>query len=144
MVSVLSIDGGGIRGIIPAAILAEIEKRTGKPICELFDYIAGTSTGGIIAAMLAAPDEKGKPMFTAEQVKSMYIELGSNVFHSSLVRKILTLGGILGTRYSSRRLEKYLCEYFKGIRLHSALSKLIITAYDTESCSPGFLRPPKR
>ncbi len=143
MVSVLSIDGGGIRGIIPAAILAEIEKRTGKPICELFDYIAGTSTGGIIAAMLAAPDEKGKPMFTAEQVKSMYIELGSNVFHSSLVRKILTLGGILGTRYSSRRLEKYLCEYFKGIRLHSALSKLIITAYDTESCSPWFFKTTK-
>jgi patatin-like phospholipase/acyl hydrolase len=46
---VLSIDGGGIRGIIPAMILAEIEDRTGKPIAEMFDLIAGTSTGGILA-----------------------------------------------------------------------------------------------
>lgn len=143
MVSILSIDGGGIRGIIPAAILAEIEKRTRKPVCELFDYIAGTSTGGIIAAMLATPGDKGNPMFTAEQVKSMYIELGSNVFHSSFIRKILTLGGILGTRYSSRRLEKYLKEYLKGTRLHSTLTKLIVPSYDTESCSPWFFKTTK-
>ena len=43
-----SIDGGGIRGIIPAMILAEIEDRTGGSIAEMFDLIAGTSTGGIL------------------------------------------------------------------------------------------------
>jgi len=42
---ILAIDGGGIRGIIPAVVLAAIEKQSGKPICELFDLIAGTSTG---------------------------------------------------------------------------------------------------
>ena len=59
--SVLSIDGGGIRGIIPCTVLAEIEKRTGKPVAELFDLIAGTSTGGILAGGLAMADENGKP-----------------------------------------------------------------------------------
>jgi len=49
MKKVLSIDGGGIRGIIPAMILAEIERRTGKLTSELFDLVAGTSTGGILA-----------------------------------------------------------------------------------------------
>lgn len=44
-IKVISIDGGGIRGIIPAMVLAEIESRTGRPIAELFDLIAGTSTG---------------------------------------------------------------------------------------------------
>jgi patatin-like phospholipase/acyl hydrolase len=42
---ILSIDGGGIRGLIAGLILVEIEKRTGKAISELFDLIAGTSTG---------------------------------------------------------------------------------------------------
>ena len=46
---VLSIDGGGIRGLIPALVLAEIELRTERRIADLVDMIAGTSTGGILA-----------------------------------------------------------------------------------------------
>ena len=49
---ILSVDGGGIRGIIPAIILAEIESRTKKLISQIFDLMAGTSTGGIIVARL--------------------------------------------------------------------------------------------
>ena len=51
---VLSIDGGGIRGLIPAVVLAELEGRTGRRIAELFDLVAGTSTGGILAGALGA------------------------------------------------------------------------------------------
>jgi patatin-like phospholipase/acyl hydrolase len=50
----LSIDGGGILGAIPAAILADLEERTGKPCRKLFDFVAGTSTGSIITACIAA------------------------------------------------------------------------------------------
>ena len=46
---VLAIDGGGIRGLIPAHVLAYLEDRTGRPTCEMFDVIAGTSTGAILA-----------------------------------------------------------------------------------------------
>ncbi|WP_441293680.1 patatin-like phospholipase family protein [Brasilonema octagenarum] len=52
---ILSIDGGGIRGIIPALLLAEIERRTQKPIFSLFDLITGTSSGGILALGLTKP-----------------------------------------------------------------------------------------
>ena len=45
---VLAIDGGGIRGLIPALVLAELEDRSGRPVFELFDLMAGTSTGGIL------------------------------------------------------------------------------------------------
>jgi hypothetical protein len=55
MIKILSIDGGGIRGIIPAVVLAEIERRTGRPIADLFDLIAGTSAGGILALGLSIP-----------------------------------------------------------------------------------------
>ena len=58
-IKVLSIDGGGIRGIIPATILEHIEKMTHKPIAKLFDLIAGTSTGGILALGLTKPDADG-------------------------------------------------------------------------------------
>ncbi|GFR05488.1 patatin [Trichonephila clavata] len=57
---ILSVDGGGIRGIIPALILAEIEKRARKPIAEIFDLMAGTSTGGIVIAGLCKKDDQGK------------------------------------------------------------------------------------
>ena len=53
--TILSIDGGGIRGIIPAMILAEIESRTGYRIAQMFDLIAGTSTGGVLALGLTIP-----------------------------------------------------------------------------------------
>ena len=52
---ILAIDGGGIRGLIPALVLAEIEQRTGRPISSLFDLVAGTSTGAIIACGLTRP-----------------------------------------------------------------------------------------
>ena len=52
---ILTIDGGGIRGLIPALVLAEIERRTGRPISSLFDLVAGTSTGAILACGLTRP-----------------------------------------------------------------------------------------
>ena len=49
LIKVLTIDGGGIRGLIPALFVAEIERRCGKAAHQLFDVIAGTSTGGLVA-----------------------------------------------------------------------------------------------
>ena len=55
IIKVLAIDGGGARGIIPAMVLAKIEAEVGQPIHQLFDVIAGTSTGSLISAMLTVP-----------------------------------------------------------------------------------------
>ena len=66
--AILSIDGGGIKGIVPAMILAEIEKITRQPICKLFNFISGTSTGGILTLGLTIPSKSDstKAQFTAE------------------------------------------------------------------------------
>ena len=140
MITILSIDGGGIRGIIPVMILEEIEKQTGKPISTLFDYIAGTSTGGIIAAMLTVPNEQGAPKYTAENVKTYYSSLGSSVFRRSTLRKIVTLCGLIGPRYSVLPLERYLHKYLGNTPLHSSLTNVLIPAYDMESCTPWFFK----
>ena len=58
MFRILSIDGGGLRGIIPVKILQHIEIITGKPIYQSFDLFAGTSTGGLISAGLTVSDPK--------------------------------------------------------------------------------------
>jgi patatin-like phospholipase/acyl hydrolase len=72
MKKILSIDGGGIRGLIPALVPAEIEKRTGRAVAECFDLIAGTSTGGILAPGFARDDGNGKPKYAAKDLAGIY------------------------------------------------------------------------
>ena len=81
MKKILSIDGGGIRGIIPARVLAAIEERTGIPTAENFDLIAGTSTGGILALGLSRPDNEGNPQFPAAELANIYREHGEEIFN---------------------------------------------------------------
>ena len=70
---ILAIDGGGVRGIIPATALAELERSSGRPARETFDFLAGTSTGAVIAGALAA----GIP---AERLVSLYRRRGPELF----------------------------------------------------------------
>ena len=62
---VLSIDGGGIRGIIPALVVAYLERKAKKPASELFDLMVGTSTGGMLALGLSLQGDGGAPLFNA-------------------------------------------------------------------------------
>jgi patatin-like phospholipase/acyl hydrolase len=80
MQKVLSIDGGGIRGLIPAMVLAEIERRTGKRIAEMFDLVAGTSTGGILALGVTKPGQDGKPEYSAKKLIDLYETEGGKIF----------------------------------------------------------------
>lgn len=81
VVRILSIDGGGIRGIIPAMVLAEIEERTRVRTADNFDLIAGTSTGGILALGLSRPDNEGNPRFSAADLANIYGERGEEIFN---------------------------------------------------------------
>ncbi len=90
---ILSIDGGGIRGIIPGKILEEIERKTKRPIARSFDMIAGTSTGGILGLGLSLPgEEKSTPRYTASQVLAFYLEKKSR---DQIFQKTESEGSIL-------------------------------------------------
>ena len=82
MKKILSIDSGGVRGIIPALILAEIEARTSQPVSELFDFFVGTSTGGmrVLGLNCPAPSGGGKPLSSAAQVAGLFHLWGSRIF----------------------------------------------------------------
>ncbi|OQU84037.1 hypothetical protein SORBI_3005G219100 [Sorghum bicolor] len=79
VLTVLSIDGGGIRGIIPATILARLETLLQRidgqdaRIADYFDFIAGTSTGGLITAMLSAPGKDKRPLFAAKEINQFML-----------------------------------------------------------------------
>ncbi len=136
--TILSIDGGGIRGIIPAMILAEIERRTGRRTAELFDLIAGTSTGGVLALGLTVPqdDKATRPRFRARQMVSFYEEDGREVFHS-FWQNVVSLHGLIDERYPSERFEKVLRKYLgEKTKLSQAITEVLITSYEIETCRP--------
>ena len=92
---VLSLDGEGIRGIIPALVVAHLERQMGAPASELFDLIVGTSTGGILALGLSLQDQKGGSLLTAKRMVALYERHGAQIFERSLWRKLRTAGGSL-------------------------------------------------
>lgn len=136
---ILAIDGGGIRGIIPALMLAAIEDRTGRPICELFDLIAGTSTGGILALGLTKPGADGKVEHSAQSLVRLYEEEGRTIFPppSMLQERI---GLFHGAKYSAAGIEDTLVKYFGEAHLKEALKPVLVSSYDIEKQSPIFFK----
>jgi patatin-like phospholipase/acyl hydrolase len=141
MVRILSIDGGGIRGIIPAAVLVEIEARAGKPITELFDFVAGTSTGGIIALGLTlAGGDGSKPRYSAEDLRDLYLDRGPQIFPPLRPSWLRTGLGVFDERHRERPLTEVLREYMGEARLKDALSPVLVPAYEIELRQPFFFR----
>lgn len=135
-VKILSIDGGGIRGLIPAMILTEIERRTGKKISELFDLLAGTSTGGIIAIGLNVTDpQTGKP-YAAQKIAGLYEDNGEKIFQKKHL--IPAIGALLDESYYHQGLEEVLESYFGNTDLKSTRTELLITSYDIEHRKPFY------
>ncbi len=121
-------------------ILAELERRTGYRVAQMFDLIAGTSTGGVLALGLCIPQttESDRPKYKASQLVSFYEEDGKEVFHS-FWQSIASLRGLIDEKYPSERFEKVLRRYMGDeTKLSEAITDVLITAYEIESCRPFF------
>ncbi|WP_375318553.1 patatin-like phospholipase family protein [Candidatus Tisiphia endosymbiont of Oplodontha viridula] len=127
--SVLALSGGGIKGIAQLVVLAEIERITGKYIFELFDVIAGTSVGGILAIILTLPKEKGstKPMFSAVEALKLFEDNAANIFPQKFGGDFLKF---FKHKYSQKPLKAMLEKYAGDNTLGDSLSRLFITAFD--------------
>ena len=106
---ILSLDGGGLKGLFSACFLAEWEQHVGRPITSSFDLIAGTSTGGIIALALGAG-------FPAAQIVEFYRQHGPAIFPAEVFEAVGRARQAFGSRYRPEPLESVLDEYF-GARL---------------------------
>lgn len=130
---VLSLDGGGIRGILEARYLEAIEAAAQQPASKIFDVISGTSTGGLIALGLTMPKD-GKPLFTAAQLVEFYQKKGNTIFYTSWPKWLNR--GLTGPRYDESSLEGELQAMFgETTMLSQALIPVLVTAYNlgTES-----------
>jgi patatin-like phospholipase/acyl hydrolase len=136
---ILSIDGGGIRGVFPAAYLAEIEKRFlgGASIADHFDMIAGTSTGGIIALALAHG-------MTAQQALNIYVERGERIFPiSSGVRKLAKLARwIFKPKHDQSVLKGELLRIFGDKVLDASTKRLVIPSFEGLHGEPFLYKTP--
>jgi patatin-like phospholipase/acyl hydrolase len=137
IIKVLSIDGGGVRGIIPARILQEIEKRTGKYISELFDIVSGTSTGGLLALGIVKANKLGKPEFSAQAMLDLYMQSSKKIFTKpSVIRKIKTGFGLWGSKYDRSVYDKILSEVFTNSLLSETICPVFIPIYSLENFKP--------
>jgi patatin-like phospholipase/acyl hydrolase len=139
-VRILSIDGGGIRGILPAMLLAWLERKTGQPVSQLFDLVAGTSTGGILALGLVRPNADGKPAYSAEEMAALYEREGDNIFSRTLWHKLASLGSLGDQKYPSQGVEEVLHRYFGETKLSESLSSVLVPSYEIERRVPFFFK----
>ncbi|MGB7892408.1 MAG: patatin-like phospholipase family protein, partial [Microcoleus sp.] len=138
---ILSIDGGGIRGIIPAQILVSVEsklqQKSGNPdarIADYFDLIAGTSAGGILTCIYLCPDAENpsRPLWAAQDAVNFSIKSGRDVFQTSFWQKVRSLDGLRDEKYPSDPLEKLFWENFRDYKLSELLKPCLISSYDIE------------
>jgi hypothetical protein len=125
---ILSIDGGGIRGLVPATILKEWESHLG-PMANHFHMITGTSTGGILAAGLAGRN-------TAEHLANFYVKDGPKIFSNTLG----AVGALVGDIYSAEPLEASLRKVFGNGMLSQSNVDLLITAYEMGARQPRLFK----
>ena len=137
---VLCIDGGGIRGLIPALVLAEIERRTGRRMAEMVDLVAGTSTGGVLACALTRPGPDGAPRYSAEELAGIYVEEGPAIFRRSLLKRVVSAGGWIDELYDDEGLNEALDRYLGDGRLSDAGADVFVTAYDIHDRFAFFFR----
>ena len=132
---ILSIDAGGVRGIIPATILAEVEARTGQPVSSLFDFFAGTSTGGMLVLSLNRPVMPGcpRPLSSATEVAGLFCEWGNRAFGNKLLKLNQPI------EESGNGIEGLFREFFGEALLSDSIKPTLVTAFDLTTGQPVFL-----
>ena len=144
---ILSIDGGGIRGIIPGQILISLEnklkERSGNPnarLADYFDLMAGTSTGGILTCLYLCPnqDSSASTKYSATQAVDLYLKNGGLIFKSTLWQKITSLFGFSDEKYDETPLERLLASFLGEHQLSDLIKPCLVTAYDIENRKTTF------
>ncbi len=135
-IRILSLDGGGIRGIIPGVILSYLEKKlqikdnSNLKIGDYFDFIAGTSTGGILACAYLVRGNNNTARYGADDAVNLYLKEGGDIFQRNIFQKIFSGFGLLDEKYDVEELEKNLYNLFQDTMLESFIKPCLITSYE--------------
>ncbi|XP_047311593.1 patatin-like protein 2 [Impatiens glandulifera] len=147
IVTVLSIDGGGIKGIIPATLLAYLESKLQEldgpsvRIADYFDVVAGTSTGGLVTAMLTVPGADGRPLYEAKKITSFFLENCPKIFPQTSGWNLLAnmgkmIGTMTGPRYDGKYLRQLLKEQIGTLTIKQTVTDVVIPTFDIKNLQP--------
>ncbi|KAK1263313.1 Patatin-3-Kuras 1 [Acorus gramineus] len=144
MVTVLSIDGGGVRGLIPATILSFLESKFQEldgedaRIANYFDVIARTSTGGLVTALITAPNDNNLPLYAAKDITRFYLEHFPKIFPQN--RHHTSAGSLIeaikGPKYDGKYLQSLVRDVLGEMRLDQTLTKVVIPTFDIKLLQP--------
>lgn len=145
LVTILSLDGGGVRGIMVGVILAYLEEQLqaldgeDMRLADYFDVVAGTSTGGLMTAMLTVPDETGRPRFSAKDIVPFYLQHSPKIFPqpgglAALLPKLPKL--LSGPKYDGVYLRNLLNNLLGETRLHQTVTNVVIPTFDMKKLQP--------
>jgi patatin-like phospholipase/acyl hydrolase len=128
-VKILSIDGGGTRGLFPATVLTQLEKDLGRPVTDFFDVIIGSATGGIIATTLAAG-------LSAEQIQSIYLNEARSLLPKNIWRQFFLLNPIsmFRAKYANKGV-------YQALAHHIGETKTLGDVFQQYGEKPIFLMP---
>ncbi len=135
-IRILSLDGGGIRGVIPGVILSYLENKlqtkdkSNLKIGDYFDFIAGTSTGGILACAYLMRGNNNTARYGADDAVNLYLKDGGDIFRRNAFKKIFSGFGLLDEKYSAEELEKNIYNLFQETTLDSFIKPCLITSYE--------------
>ncbi|KAL5712682.1 hypothetical protein ACHQM5_014828 [Ranunculus cassubicifolius] len=147
LVTLLCIDGGGIRGIIPGVVLAFLESKLqvldgeDARIADYFDLVAGTSTGGLLTTMITAPNKNNRPLYAAKDITNFYFEHGPKIFPQNAKTMILgpvksLVGAIAGPKYNGKYLRSTLKELLGDTKLDQTITNILLTTFDIKLLQP--------
>ncbi len=122
---ILTLDGGGIRGLLSAVLMDELDRRHPDWLSRV-DMIAGTSTGGILALALANGMQPAK-------LAELYYELGPIIFKDNLLDDVRDLGRMIGADYGTKNLRRELEKIFADTRLQDLNKRVLVTAFDLDN-----------
>jgi hypothetical protein len=133
MFNIYANDGGGYRGLFSAVMLSELEWKTNYPMAYMFDMLAGTSTGGIIAAGLSLPNPANPliPAYRAADLLELYTTQAVKIFSAQGRSKFasqFTFGGLAESKYTAQGKQAVFSQYFGETKLSEALTELVIPA----------------
>lgn len=144
----LSLDGGGIRGILTASILAALEDKLNENfkkmhgrepkrplrLAQFFDLLAGTSTGGILSLALLTPhaDDPCYPKYSAKEAIDLYLKNGQYIFTKAPSARIPLGTAFYRAKYRGDNMEAILKKYFGDLHMSDLIKPCLITSYDIE------------
>lgn len=130
-----------MRGIIPSIILGfletELQKLDGEDarLADYFDVISGTSTGGLVTMMLAAPDEKNRPLYAAKDIKQFYLDEGPKIFPQRSYAMSM-IRAIEGPKHDGQHLRNIVREKLGDTKLDQTLTNVVIPTFDIKRMQP--------